>query len=92
MKNKSKNAERNEDDMASRLQLELGKQRRVRLSPGLISHKICLSSAAEEQARKKNPNKGAHVDIFRGVSFQNWLYLFIKVRYCFHVGGFCLTH
>ncbi|KDQ11782.1 hypothetical protein BOTBODRAFT_113883 [Botryobasidium botryosum FD-172 SS1] len=54
-----KSAEKNQDDMASRLELEL----------------------AEEQARKKHPNKDAKAEVFRGVAFDDWLYLFIKYAF-----------
>jgi hypothetical protein len=66
-----RNIEENEDDMASRLQIEIGK----------FSYSVQVFLTVFLDRDRGNGNKRSQnlVDVFRGVSFDDWLQLTMEV-------------
>jgi hypothetical protein len=79
-KRAKRTAEENEDEMASRLHLDIGKRqstlKRFRCArPTRLTERVRLS-----HDRANENNKTRAVDNFRSVTFENWLRLFMQVR------------
>jgi hypothetical protein len=79
-KRAKRTAEENEDEMASRLHLDIGKRqnplkRLRRARPTRSTERVRLS-----HDRANESNKTRAVDNFRSVTFENWLRLFMQVR------------
>jgi len=78
-KQSARTIEENEDEMASRLHLDIGERQlgQVLRQPQLISptERVRLS-----HDRANESGKARAVDNFRGVTFDNWLRLFMQVR------------
>lgn len=78
-KQSAKSAEENEDEMASRLHLDIGKSqlRRVFRHAPLTrpTERVRLS-----HDRANENSKARAVDNFRSITFDNWLRLFMQVR------------
>lgn len=77
-KRAKRTAEENEDEMASRLHLDIGKcrplKRLQRARPTRSTERVRLS-----HDRANESNKRGAVDNFRSVTFENWLRLFMQV-------------
>ena len=67
-----RNVEENEDNMASRLQIEMGKASRT--AKGFLPTSVLDREKGSGSKRSQNL-----VDVFRGISFGDWLQLTMEV-------------
>lgn len=75
---RGKKAEVNENDMLSRLQLDLGAC--MPLSVPTCAHTFLVEHDRAHRSRKDDGHADK-VDIFRGVTFDDWLKVFMQVEY-----------
>lgn len=77
-----RNGEENEEDMASRLQIEMGK------SPCMIWVLFPSPTGIPDREKGTSSKRAQNlVDVFRGVSFDDWLQLTMEVTMFFWSSG-----
>jgi hypothetical protein len=78
-KQSAKTTEESEDEMASRLHLDIGKDRPT-AAPWLSWLTLQIERVRLSHDRANESNKSKAVDNFRSVTFDNWLRLFMQVK------------